>query len=635
MERTNRPINKSAILGNLEALLTREVEAGNFMRVAEDTYSLPPLPPSTYQPPTSLPMPVATPPLPTINIPLSHHSNLGTANPGQPSMMSVPMTPLLPSTPIPTPPPSSQPEQHGQELIQPLQNPNVIPTQSNPSLQIPSTSRTNQKLPHAQFASQIPNSQPYYLTSQTPSTHPMSSTNTMIGSPSHQFPLTPMIRQADSLTPDSRSPQQQRLQSASMASSDIVSSPELPLTPPPLTIHTPNSLRLPSSSLANIIHTTNIISSAATSTLGTSMLDGGNLPMMQPTSSSDLDLQTSMQVLSQQSQPMSLHQQGNPNLLISQQYHSHNMTPTSTVTPPPHSASLHQRHSMSNQTEHMINISQTGSPSHMTFQHVSQPPNQGQASTLKGEKSDEEKKNDLINEKLFKLNSFQGNKGQSPSRPRSIEKGDGQKNKIKKIKEKQTTCGLLKDDEEGKLIGSIPAIVKQEVPSGVSCSSSQHGNNTFTSMPNNIKAESKTDQPQTYLDNDDVNLQDISTVNNVECFTVKVEPFLTASAAPSEQKSDTNLGNESANQHIFLDSGLGNVPSNITKQRRLGYNEFAIPGESKTTTRNGTGVRKKVSNIRIPLGITYIMFYIYLLGGPSNFANSIMNPGNKLVAIIE
>ena len=67
VERTNRPINKSGILGNLEALLTQEIEIGNFMRVAEDAYSLPPLPPSTYQPPTSIPMPVPTSPLPTIN----------------------------------------------------------------------------------------------------------------------------------------------------------------------------------------------------------------------------------------------------------------------------------------------------------------------------------------------------------------------------------------------------------------------------------------------------------------------------------------------------------------------------------------------------------------------------------------
>ena len=46
----------------------REVEAGNFMKVAEDTYSLPPLPPSTYQPPNSMSMSIANPPLPVSNI---------------------------------------------------------------------------------------------------------------------------------------------------------------------------------------------------------------------------------------------------------------------------------------------------------------------------------------------------------------------------------------------------------------------------------------------------------------------------------------------------------------------------------------------------------------------------------------
>ena len=51
---------------------------------------------------------------------------------------------------------------------------------------------------------------------------------------------------------------------------------------------------------------------------------------------------------------------------------------------------------------------------------------------MQGEKSDEEKKNDLINEKLFKLTSFQSNKGQSPSRQKSIDKSESQKVKKKK-----------------------------------------------------------------------------------------------------------------------------------------------------------------------------------------------------------
>ena len=96
VERTNRPMNKSAVLESLETLLSREVDAGNFMRVGEDTYSLPPLPPSTYQPPTSYPMPLAeNQPISSPNAAMSHHNAIGS------SMMSVPMTPLAPSASVP------------------------------------------------------------------------------------------------------------------------------------------------------------------------------------------------------------------------------------------------------------------------------------------------------------------------------------------------------------------------------------------------------------------------------------------------------------------------------------------------------------------------------------------------------
>ena len=96
VERTNRPMNKSAVLESLETLLSREVDAGNFMRVGEDTYSLPPLPPSTYQPPTSYPMPLAeNQPISSPNAAMSHHNTIGS------SMMSVPMTPLAPSASVP------------------------------------------------------------------------------------------------------------------------------------------------------------------------------------------------------------------------------------------------------------------------------------------------------------------------------------------------------------------------------------------------------------------------------------------------------------------------------------------------------------------------------------------------------
>ena len=102
VERTNRPMNKSAVLESLETLLSREVDAGNFMRVGEDTYSLPPLPPSTYQPPTSYPMPLAeNQPISGPNVAMSHHNAIGSSTLTQNSMMSVPMTPLAPSASVP------------------------------------------------------------------------------------------------------------------------------------------------------------------------------------------------------------------------------------------------------------------------------------------------------------------------------------------------------------------------------------------------------------------------------------------------------------------------------------------------------------------------------------------------------
>ena len=93
-------MNKSAVLESLETLLSREVDAGNFMRVGEDTYSLPPLPPSTYQPPTSYPMPLAeNQPISSQNAAMSHPNTIGSST--QNSMMSVPMTPLAPSASVP------------------------------------------------------------------------------------------------------------------------------------------------------------------------------------------------------------------------------------------------------------------------------------------------------------------------------------------------------------------------------------------------------------------------------------------------------------------------------------------------------------------------------------------------------
>ena len=199
MERTNRPINKSAILGSLEALLTREVEAGNFMKVAEDTYSLPPLPPSTYQPPTSYPMPIATPPIPGSNISLSHQNiSSDTSHPVQTSMMSVPITPLIPSTP---PPASSQLDQNSQAMMAQIQPGSSVAAQTHTKLQ------PTQFIPHSR------SSQPLSLTSQAPMTHLVPNAGTVVAASSPHYPLTSMVRQPGRLTPDSRpSIQQQPVQ---------------------------------------------------------------------------------------------------------------------------------------------------------------------------------------------------------------------------------------------------------------------------------------------------------------------------------------------------------------------------------------------------------------------------------------
>ena len=233
----------------MEALLTREVEAGNFMKVAEDTYSLPPLPPSTYQPPTSYPMPIATPPIPGSNISLSHQNiSSDTSHPGQTAMMSVPITPLIPSTPPPT---SSQLDQNNQAMMAQILPGSTIAAQNHTKLQ------------PAQFISQSSSSQPLSLTSQAPMTHLIPSAGTVVATSTPQFPLTSMVRQSGRLTPDSRSAiQQQPLQIS-------LTSPELPLTPPPLTIHPPNGGHLSTSSSGGTINpATTIMSTATGSSIG-------------------------------------------------------------------------------------------------------------------------------------------------------------------------------------------------------------------------------------------------------------------------------------------------------------------------------------------------------------------------------
>ena len=588
VERTNRPINKSTILGNLESLLTREVEAGNFMKVGEDTYSLPPLPPSTYQPPTSIPMSLSTPtPLPGSNITLSHHNVSDAINHGQTSMMTVPMTPLIPSAPLSTHSSSSpQLEQVTAELNQGTNN---VQTQSNQKLQ---------------FSSIASNPQAYSLTHPNGVARPQSNSNTMIGIPGHQFPMTSMIGQAGRLTPDSRSSPQQGLQAC--VSTGLVNSPEIPSTPPPLTIQPLNQSSISSSSLANFMPPAGMISTPTSASLGV----GGDLSIAQTTNSSDLNSQVPIQILPQQAQNISLQQQGNPNPFVSQPYASQNKVHS--ATPPPCSPSLNTQSLATNQSEQIMNLSVNAQT-----QNASQYLNREQGVLSKEEKSDEEKKNDLINEKLFKLNSFQGGKGQVPTRQKSIEKGgDGQKTKTKKVKERQPTCNLPRENFERKSIENTPAIIKQEVLNDHQCIPSMQGKDSLTSMDNVNKDGEEVYQYQVYQGNG-VNIQGMSNANNMDPCNVKVEPYPNMASATLDPGIDNSFGIEGAQYNLNSNNGpLQHDPQRIVNQSSVGGNEFVVPGDlaatSSSSSRLEMGIRKKVSAIFSHIFISIHTISLYL-----------------------
>ena len=547
VERTNRPINKSAILGSLEALLTREVEAGNFMKVAEDTYSLPPLPPSTYQPPTSYPMPIAG-----SNISLSPQNiSSDPAHPGQNSMMSVPITPLIPSTP---PPINSQLDQNNQAMMTPMHPGNSIQGQS-PS-----------KLQPTPFIPKVNSSQPLSLTSEPPMTHLVPNPGAVVATSSPQFPLTSMVRQTGRLTPDSRaSIQHQQVQIS-------LTSPEMPLTPPPLTIQPQNSVQISSASTRGTILPTTTIMSTVPS-VGITLHESGGMSVIQNTRSSDMDSPSPMSNMHKQGQTVSIQQQLQPNLVSPQHYPVHSMTPT--CTPPPASPSLQaQQLSLNLMDRTALNIaSQNIQPGQLSIQSNS-------SST--DEKSDEEKKNALINEKLFKINSFQGSKSQTPTRQKSIDKGEGQKNKSKKSKEKQqATMTLFRDSgDESAVIGNMSAVIKQEVP--YDGSANLHIHNTFgddssnngqTNELSKSQLSSLTENKATLLINNGIKVENVSV------------------ATGDRLEMGKNLSYESCDMRYGINDNPNDEKVKMT-------NEFVVPGNMAITSRNeNIGMRKKVSEI--------------------------------------
>ena len=115
VERTTRQINKPAILSNLGMLLSKEVECGNFSKVGEEMYRLPPNG-TPYQPPTP-PPPSMVPQNGPMIVPTSTLTPQGTymATPPPPpltvhsnthgfTIIDAPKTPLSPSmTSMPPP----------------------------------------------------------------------------------------------------------------------------------------------------------------------------------------------------------------------------------------------------------------------------------------------------------------------------------------------------------------------------------------------------------------------------------------------------------------------------------------------------------------------------------------------------
>ena len=299
-----------------------------------------------------------------------------------------------------------------------------------------------------------------------------------------------MIQQSERLTPDSRFSNQQR--SHGSLTPGITNSPDLPPTPPPLTIQPQNlSHWQSSSSSANYMPATTIVST-------TSM----NPSSMQSMKSASFETSTSIQMIPHQTRISSPQNQ--------QQLYS-NMS--ATPTPPPASPSLNLQNF--NQTEHLMNSPSQVFPSSpdSIVSHSSNYQNTDQIMVSKGaeDKSDEQKKNDLINEKLFKLNSFQGSKGQAPARQKSIEKGsETQKIKTKKLKERHSAINPSRDANDG----STAAIIKQELSNDTVCLSNPQGkSSTYISLESNdIKTEDQLNQNHKYH-------QGTKTVTFDECFT--------------------------------------------------------------------------------------------------------------------
>ena len=508
------------------------------MKVAEDTYSLPPLPPSTYQPPTSYPMPIATPPISGSNISLSHQNLSSEAtNQGQTSMMSVPITPLIPSTPSPV---NSQLDQNNQVMMTQVQS-------GKPS----------------QFMTQGSCNQPFTLTSQAPLSHLAPNSGTVVATSTPQFPLTSMVRQPGRLTPDSRSTMQQHPVQISLTS-------EVPLTPPPLTI-------LPQSS-GNMSSASNDGTILPTTTIMSAMQDEGGMSIIKNSQSLDLSSQSVVTNIPKHGQTISIQQQVQSNILSPNQFPSHNMTPTG--TPPPASPSLHaQQLSLNLMDPSTLNLTSPNiqlGMSNVTGAGIEQ------SIMSKDQKSDEEKKNDLINAKLFKMNSFQGSKSQAPTRQKSIEKGESQKIKNKKLKDKQqATITLLRDSgDESTVIGNMSAIIKQELPGD--STANLHIHNSFGDKieSNNYELSSFTEDKATLV------------VNN----GVKVENF---PVTPGDRlEIENNLEYNSSGTKYGISDALDNGSMKISSLASVENAEFVVPSNTAITSRNeNISIRKKVSGI--------------------------------------
>ena len=329
------------------------------------------------------------------------------------------------------------------------------------------------------------------------------------------------------------------------------------------------------------------MSTATGSSIGVTMQESGGMSVTQNTLSADLNSPSSISNISKQSQPFSVQPQIQSSLLVPHQYASHNITPTG--TPPPASPSLQAQQMSLNLMDHtaMSLASQNMQPAQLSIHSNSSALGIEQNILAKDEKSDEEKKNDLINEKLFKINSFQGSKSQAPARQKSIEKGDGQKNKSKKIREKQqTTITLLRDSgDEGTVIGNMSTVIKQEATND-SISSHQIQSSFGTNSSNNgHDTESIKYELSSYTE-DNATLM----VNN----GIKAENFSFVPGERSETGKSENNGDGGIRYSINVNST--NQSTKTTNEGIVRNNEFVVPGNMALTSRNeNSSIRKKVS----------------------------------------